>query len=202
MKTTEIVGYKRTDIGSKYSKRLREEGSAPCVLYGGEENIHFHAPMYLFKELLYTPHAYFVNLNVEGTEYRCILKEAQFHPVSDMIMHVDFYQITDDKEVTMEIPVSLTGNAPGVLAGGIIYIKTKKVKVKALPKNMPEEVVVNIDTLDLGKSMKVKHIEQEDFTIMNNPQVTIVTVLVPRALKTAAGAEEDIEEEEEAEAAE
>ena len=129
MKTTEIVGYKREKLGTKYAKRLRAEGNAPCVVYGaGNENIHFHSPMYLFKDLLYTPNAYFVKLNVEGVEKTCILKDAAFHPVSEMILHVDFLEIADDKAITMDIPVTLVGSSKGAQSGGQVFIKQKSLR--------------------------------------------------------------------------
>lgn len=186
MKTTEIVGFKRKNLGTKEAKELRAEGNAPCVVYGSKnEPIHFHAPMYLFKDLLYTPDAYIVKLNVEGEEKDCILQDVQFHPVSDTITHVDFLEIFDDKPVKIEVPVKLKGNAPGAIAGGQIFLKQKKLTVKALPKDLPEFVSVDISKLELAQSIRVREVKADgEFEIVNPPSVTIVTILVPRALKT------------------
>lgn len=196
MKTTEIVGFKRENLGTKYSKLLRADGNVPCVLYGGEEVVHFHAPAYLFKDLIYTPDAYIVHLNVEGLEKRAVIQDAQFHPVSDTLLHCDFLEVFDDKPVTMEIPVKLEGKAPGVEKGGQIYIKNKKLKVRAVPAQLPDYVIANIDELDLGNSFRVQDLNPEGYEIMNKESVAIVQIIVPRALK-AAGTEEEGEEGEE-----
>lgn len=195
MKTTEIVGFKRTDLGTKYSKRLRAEGNAPCVVYGkGTENVHFHAPMYLFKDLLYTPNAYFVKLNIEGEEKTAILKDATFHPVSETILHVDFLEISDDRPIVMDIPVKLSGASKGAQLGGQVFVKQKSLKVKALPNDMPDEVNLDITELGLGKSLKVKHVDQEGFEIVTSANVSVVSCIIPRALK-AAGISDDEEAE-------
>ncbi len=200
MKTTEIVGFKREELGTRSSKALRADGNVPCVLYGGEGNINFHAPMYLFRDLLYTPEVYEVKLNVEGVEKNCVLKDAQFHPVSETILHVDFFEIFADKEVEMNIPVKLVGAAPGAQVGGQVYIKTKKLKVVGLPGNLPDYVEVDISTLDLGDSKKVKEVEVAgEYKIVTNPSVSIVSIIIPRALK-AAGISSAEEAEEGAEA--
>lgn len=196
MKTTEIVGFKREDVGTKYSKLLRADGNVPCVLYGGKENIHFHSPAYIFKDLLYTGDAHIVNLNVEGVEKKCVLKDVQFHPVSDMLLHVDLLEIFDDKEVVVEVPVKLDGVSPGILKGGQVYLKTKKVKVKAVPANLPDFVTVDISKLDLGKSIKIREVKVDGFTIVTPEQVSVVSIIIPRALRgtlTTGGDDEDEE---------
>ena len=185
MRTVEIIGYERANLGKSGAKSLREEGNVPCVLYGGKEQIHFHTPMYLFKELVYTPDSAFVKINIEGKEYEAILQDAQFHPVSETILHADFLQLFDDKEVKMEIPIRLIGQSPGVLEGGSLVPKIRKIKIKALPKNMPEYIEVDISGLDLGKSVKVGSIEEIDFEILNSKRVSIATVEVPRLLRSA-----------------
>lgn len=201
MKTTEIVGFNRTDLGTKYSKLLRADGNVPCVLYGGEDHMHFHSPAYLFKELLYTPDSYIVKLNVEGVEKRAILKDVQFHPVSDVLLHVDFLEIFDDKPVSLDVPVKLEGVAPGVQKGGQVYIKNKKLKVRATPENLPDYVTVNVNELELGAAVRVKDVEVEGFEIVTKPSVSIVQIIVPRALKAAGGADDEDEDEEGVEAA-
>ena len=199
MKTTEIVGFKRDDLGTSSSKRLRADGNAPCVVYGqGSEPIHFHSPMYLFKELLYTPDAYIVNLNVEGTEMKCILKDVQFHPVSEMILHVDLLQVSEDKEIVIDLPISISGTSTGVANGGQLFKKITKLKVKGLIADLPQFVDVSIEGLGLGKSVRVKEVETNGFKILNNEQVTIASVIIPRVLKQAGiGDDADLEEGEE-----
>ena len=198
MKTTEIVGFNREGLGTKASKALRADGNVPCVLYGGKENFHFHSPVYLFKDLLYTPNAYIVNLNVEGVEKKAVLKDVQFHPVSDIIQHVDFLEIFDDKPVAMDVPVTTVGKAVGADMGGQVYVKNKKLRVKAIPANLPEFVEVDVSSLELGNSMQVKDIKVEGFEILTNPNVAIVQIIVPRALKAALGEGEEGAAEEEA----
>ncbi|WP_345375188.1 50S ribosomal protein L25/general stress protein Ctc [Algivirga pacifica] len=185
MKTVEVIGFRREDLGKSTSKKLRAEGNAPCVLYGGEEVIHFHAPMYLFKDIVYTPEACFVHLNIEGVEKKAILQDVQFHPVSEVIMHADFLELVDDKPVKMEIPVSFVGKSPGLQMGGKLVAKLRKLKVSALPANMPSSVEVSVEGLDLGKSVKVGSVEAKDFEILYNPSVTIASIAIPRALRSA-----------------
>ncbi len=192
MKTVEIIGYERANLGKSESKRLRSEGNVPCVLYGGKEQIHFHSPMILFKDLVYTPEARFVHLNIEGVEKKAILQDIQFHPVSEVILHADFLELFDDKKIKMQIPVKLEGNAPGVMKGGKLIPKMRHLDVKALPKDMPEYIKVDVSKLELGKTVKVKSIEQKDFEILNSPLVSVASVEVPRAMrgKSDEGGEE------------
>ena len=185
MKTTKIVGFKREELGTKYSKRLRADGNVPSVLYGGEEVIHFSAPVYLYKDLIYTPDPYIVELNVEGTHKRCVIKDAQFHPVSDTLLHVDFLEIFDDKKVTLEVPVKIKGTSPGVAAGGQVYIKTKKLKVTAIPSKLPDFIEVDISTLELGSAVRVGDLPESDLKIETKTSVSVVQIIVPRALKAA-----------------
>lgn len=196
MRTVEIIGYKRANLGKAEAKRLRAESFVPCVLYGGKEQIHFYSPMILFRDLVYTPEAAFVKLNIEGDEYSAIMQDFQFHPVNEIILHIDFLELSEDKYIKMDIPVKLTGTAPGVIQGGKLVSKLRSVKIKALPKDMPDTIQLDVSSLDLGKSIKVASIEAKNFEILNNPRVTVATVEIPRALK--GGAASDQEEEEEA----
>lgn len=183
MKTIEIIGYKRANLGKSESKRLREEGMVPCVVYGDGKQEHFYSPAILFRDLIYTPEANFVKLNIEGDEYDCIMQDNQFHPVSETIMHVDFLKLAGDRPVKMNIPVRLTGNAPGIVKGGKMQLKMRHLRVKATPDNMPEYIEVNVGKLDLGKSVKVSEIKTENYEILNNDSVSIATVVIPRALR-------------------
>ena len=180
METIEIIGYKRANLGKQNSKKLREEGNVPCVVYGGKEQIHFHSPMILFRDLVYTPGANFVKLNIEGVEKDAILQDIQFHPVSETILHADFLELQDDKKVKMEIPVKIIGNSPGVQQGGKILMRIRKLSLMAYPKNMPSFVEVDISELQLGKSIKVEELLNDQYDILNSPLVSVVSVNVPR----------------------
>jgi len=192
MKKVEIIGYKRANLGKAYAKQLRAEGNVPCVVYGGSEQVHFYVPMILFRDLVYTPNSHIVDVNIEGDVRTCILQDVQFHPVSEYILHADFLELHKDKPVKIEIPVRFVGNAPGVVKGGKLVTKLRKVRVKGLPDNLPDFVDVDISNLDLGKAVKVKDIKIENVEILNSPLVTVATIETPRALR---GVEEAATEE-------
>lgn len=183
MKSVEIIGFKRANLGKKEAKAVREEGMIPCVMYGGAEQVHFAVPTFLFRDLIYTPEACMVDLNVEGKTYKAVLQDAQFHPVNESLLHADFLELNESKEVKMEIPVRLVGTAVGVIKGGKISIRMRKLKVQALPANMPDFVDVEVADLDLGKSVKVSAIKQNNFKILNPGSNPVVSVIIPRALK-------------------
>ena len=197
MKTVEIIGFKRANLGKTEAKRLRAEGYVPSVIYGGEEQIHFYAPMILFRDLVYTDEAHFVNLNIEGETFEAILQDIQFHPVSEIIMHADFLQLFRGTKIKMDIPVRPVGTPPGIQQGGKLIKKLRFLTIKALPKDMPEFIEANVSKLGLGKSIKVGEIPSENFEILNSPLVTIMGIEVPRALrgKTVEAEEEEGEEE-------
>lgn len=192
MKTVEIIGYKRANLGKAEAKRLRAEGNVPCVIYGGEEQVHFSAPMILFRELVYTDEAHFVHLNVEGKEYQAILQDIQFHPVSEVILHADFLQIFEGKHVKMNIPVHFEGVSPGATKGGTLIKKRRHLSILALPKNMPEYINVDLSKLDFGRAIKVAEIEANNFEILDTPIASVAVVEVPRALR---GKTDEAEEE-------
>jgi len=183
MKSVEIVGFKRANLGKTSSKELREKAEVPCVLYGGNEQVHFAVPMYLFRALVYTPDSHTVNLNVEGKEYKAILQDIQFHPVNDIILHADFLELDEKKEVKMEIPVRVIGNSVGVAKGGKLVQRLRKVKISALPANLPDFVTIDVTELELGKTIKVSAIEVANYRILNPAAVPVVTIEIPRALK-------------------
>ncbi|WP_420318664.1 50S ribosomal protein L25/general stress protein Ctc [Ekhidna sp.] len=194
MKTVEIIGYKRANLGKTEAKRLREEGMVPCVVYGGDHQIHFYAPMILFRDLVYTDEAHFALLTIEGEPepFEAIIQDVQFHPVSEIIMHADFLQLFRGTPIKMNIPVHPVGIAPGIQQGGKLIRKVKYLQIKALPKNMPEYIEVDVSKLGLGKSIKVGELEVGEYEILNSPLVTLAGIEVPRALKG-----KDTEEEEE-----
>lgn len=193
MKTIEIIGFKRANLGKRESKQLRLDSNVPSVLYGGKDQVHFYAPMFLFRDLVYTPNAHKVSLTVDNKTYECILQEIQYHPVNEMILHADFLQLNAEKEVKMEIPVKFIGVAPGVQKGGKLVQKLKKIKIKALPADLPDFIEVDINKLELNKSVKVGDVIPNKFTLLVNKNLPIATVEVPRALKgdAAGGGDND-----------
>lgn len=202
MKTVEIIGYKRANLGKAESKRLREEGHVPAVLYGGDSQIHFYSPAILFRDIVYTSDAHFVELNIEGEIHRAILQEIQFHPVSEAIIHADFLEIFAGKPVKMTVPVHMEGNAPGLQQGGTLIKKRKFVDIKGLPKNMPDYLVADISNLGLGESVKVGHLPVGEFEVLTPGRITVATVEVPRAMRGKTTEEEEGAERAEGEAAE
>lgn len=185
MKTFELKGELRSDLGKKASKALRTEEKVPCVIYGGTENIHFSVIAKDLSKLLYTPEVYMVKVNLGGKSCEVVLREIQLHPVTDKVLHIDFYQIFEDKPVVMEIPVKTEGFAEGVKAGGKLALVTRKLKVKALPKNLPGELMLNVETLGLGKAIKVKNLSFENFEVMNAKDVVVVQIKLTRAARAA-----------------
>ena len=160
MKKLEIVGFKRANLGSKGAKDLRAEALAPCVLYGGKEQVHFAVPMILFRELLYSADVYEVELNVEGDKYRAILQDAQFHPVNEMILHVDFLEIVQGSPIKIAVPIKVIGNSPGVIKGGKMIQKLRKVTLKGLAENIPDFVTCNIRLTKIPLTIELLHFRQ------------------------------------------
>jgi large subunit ribosomal protein L25 len=186
MKTIEIIGYKRANLGKVGAQRSREEGNVPCVLYGGGEQVHFVAPMILFRELVYTNDAHFVHLNIEGEEHQAILQDVQFHPVSEIILHADFLQINEGRKIKMEIPIRLIGQAAGVSKGGTLARKKASLKVQGFPKDMPEHIDVDVTSLDFHHAIKVMDMKIPNLTFLDPKRSPIAVVEVPRAAKMAA----------------
>jgi large subunit ribosomal protein L25 len=185
MKTVEIIGYRRANLGKTGSQKLRDEGLVPCVLYGGNEQIHFYSPMILFREVVYTNEAHFVHLNIEGEECQAILQEVQFHPVSEIILHADFLRISEDRKVKMNIPLRLVGEAPGVAKGGALVRKRAALKVYAFPKDMPDHIDVDVTTLDFHHAVKVGDMKMDKLEFIDPKHASIAVVEVPRAAKLA-----------------
>ena len=186
MKTIEIIGYRRANLGKTDSQRLRDEGHVPCVLYGGDNQVHFYAPMILFRDVVYTNEAHFVHLNIEGEESQAILQEVQFHPVSEVILHADFLRISEDRKIKMSIPARLVGQAPGVSKGGTLVQKRSALKVLGFPKDMPDHIDVDVTALDFHHAIKVSDIKFQGLEFMDPKQASVAVVEVPRAAKLAA----------------
>ena len=190
MKSITIKGSKRESVGKVATKALRNAGQVPCVIYGGDKPVHFSAEEKAFKSLVYTPNVYTATIEVDGQKIAAILQDIQFHPVSDRILHVDFYQLFDDKEVTMNIPVKLTGTSPGVLNGGSLRFTNRKLKIKALPSNLPDFVTADISELKIGNKLFVTSLFNDDYTFMHPDNTVVVQV------RTSRNAAEDEETEE------
>ncbi|MEN8776279.1 MAG: 50S ribosomal protein L25/general stress protein Ctc [Polaribacter sp.] len=191
MKSITIKGSKRESVGKVATKALRNAGMVPCVIYGGDKPVHFSAEELAFKNLVYTPNVYTATIHVDGQKIAAILQDIQFHPVTDKILHVDFYQLFDDKEVTMNIPVKLTGTSPGVLNGGSLRFTNRKLKVKALPANLPDFVTADISSLKIGNKLFVTSLANDDYTFMHPDNTVVVQVRTSRN-----AVEEDLDDEE------
>jgi large subunit ribosomal protein L25 len=192
MKSITIKGSKRESVGKVATKALRNAGMVPCVIYGGDKPVHFSAEEKAFKKLVYTPDVFTASLEVDGQKTTAILQDIQFHPVSDRILHVDFYQLFDDKEVTMNIPVKLSGTSPGVLNGGSLRFTNRKLKVKALPANLPDFIAADISELKIGSKLLLTSLFNDAYTFMHPDNTVVVQV------RTSRNATAEVEEEEEA----
>ena len=189
MKTISISGSVRQNVGKRDAKELRYEGKVPCVLYGGKEQVHFSVFEADLKHLVYTPEVYFVDLDVDGKKYRAMMQDIQFHPLTDLINHIDFLELHEDKPVTMTLPVRFSGYSPGVKMGGKLVHKIKKLKVRGLPKDMVDNITISIDNLELGKMIRVSDVSVDKLTILDAKANSIVSVETSRALREAAAAE-------------
>ena len=202
MKSITIKGSKRESVGKVATKALRNAGSVPCVLYGGGEPLHFAASELDFSKLVYTPNAHTVVITLDdGSKVNAILQDIQFHPLNDKILHVDFYRMFDDKEVAMNIPVKVEGAAPGVLiSGGVLSLNKRKLRVKALPKNLPDSIVINISALELGNKLYTAELQKENYKILHPDNTVVCQVRTSRAAilvedeQTATDAETSTEE--------
>jgi len=192
MQSITIKGSQRESVGKVATKALRNAGKVPCVLYGGDKPLHFSADEVSFKPLVYTANVYTATIELEGKTYNAILQDIQFHPVSDKILHVDFYQLFDDKLVTMSIPVKLVGTSPGVLNGGSLRFAMRKLNVRALPADLPDFINADISKLRIGHKLYVTALKNEKFSILHPDNTVVVQV---RTSRNVSAAEEEEEEE-------
>ena len=195
MKEISLTGKKRTEVGKKASKLMRKEGMIPCNLYGeakGEnglpEALAFMIPMTELRKVVYTPHIYVINLDIEGEAHTAILKELQFHPVTDALLHVDFYEINEEKDITIGIPVKLTGLAQGVRDGGRMNLAIRKINVIAKYKEIPEHLDVDVTELRIGKSIKVGDLHYEGLEFATSKEVIVCSIKATRKSAAAAAA--------------
>lgn len=193
MKEIEVKGQKRTDLGKKAAKAMRKEGLIPCNLYGEAKNadgapeaLSIACPMSELRKIVYTPHIYVIKLVIDGEERTAILKELQFHPVTDALLHVDFYEVNDQKPITIGIPVKLTGLAQGVRDGGRMNLSIRKIEVKAPYQQIPEHLDIDVTALQIGKSIKVGQLNFEGLEIVTGKEVIVCSIKMTRAALSAA----------------
>ncbi|MGB1308960.1 MAG: 50S ribosomal protein L25/general stress protein Ctc [Oceanihabitans sp.] len=199
MKSITINGSQRESVGKKATKALRNAGQVPCVLYGGDKSVHFSAPELAFSKLVYTPNAHTVVIELDnGEKLHAVLQDIQFHPVTDRILHVDFYQLFEDKEIALNIPVNLIGNSKGVKNGGVLRKNNRKLRVKSLPANLPDFIEVDITPLKIGDKIYVRDLEQEKYSFLHTDNTVVCQIKTSR---TAIAEDEEEETEGDAEAA-
>lgn len=197
MKEIEVTGKKRSTIGKKSSKNLRKEGFIPCNLYGEakDENgapkaLAFTCPMNELRKIVYTPHIYVINLIIDGESHTAILKELQFHPVTDALLHVDFYEVNDQKPITIGIPVKLTGLAQGIRDGGRMNLSIRKINVTAKYQDIPEHLDIDVTDLKIGKSIKVGDLHFEGLEMATSKEVVVCSIKATRRSNAASKAED------------
>ena len=193
MKSITINGSKRESVGKKSTKALRNAGQVPCVIYGGDKPVHFSAEELAFSKLVYTPNAHTVVIALGSDTLNAVLQDIQFHPVTDRILHVDFYQLFDDKEIAMDIPVNIIGKSPGVANGGSLRRNKRKLRVKALPTNLPDFIEVDISSLKIGGKVYITELVDDSFKFLH-PDNTVVCQ-VKRSRVSIDEEEEETEEE-------
>ncbi len=186
MKTFELTGAARTETGKKAAKLYRSANEIPCVMYGGKEVVHFNVKKEGVRKLIYTPEIFLVDLTVEGKKYTAIVKDSQFHPVNENLLHMDFLEVSEKKPVVMEVPVVLEGLAEGVKAGGKLVLEMRKLKVKALYKNIPEKLTINVESLGLGKTIQVGALSFDNLELLNSKNNVVCAVKLTRAARGAA----------------
>ncbi|WP_298395275.1 50S ribosomal protein L25/general stress protein Ctc [Flavobacterium sp.] len=186
MKSISIKGSERESVGKVATKAVRNAGMVPCVIYGGSQPVHFQAEAKAFKSLVYTPNAHTVAIDLGGKKFDAILQDIQFHPLTDAILHIDFFQLSEDKEIIMEVPVKITGTSPGVLLGGVLNLNQRRLKVKALPKDLPDFVEANISELQMGNKLYVTKLPTNNFKLMHPDNTVVCQVKISRAAMKAA----------------
>ncbi|NOX86993.1 MAG: 50S ribosomal protein L25/general stress protein Ctc [Chlorobi bacterium] len=194
MKTVSLSGALRAHVGKKDAKKQRREGLIPCVLYGGKEQVHFTLKELDFGRLIFTPEVYLINLTLDGKEYKAILQDVQYHPVTDKVLHADFLEIIPGKPIIVRLPVHFVGDVPGVIAGGRLVKKLRKILVKGLVDDMPDFIEINMSHLNIGDNITVKELKVDKLTFLENPNSVIVGVKTARSV-----VELELEEEEEGE---
>jgi large subunit ribosomal protein L25 len=189
MKTIEIKGTLRSETGKKSSKKIRRDGNVPCVMYGKDKNVHFHAHENSFKNLIYTPDAHLVKIDIEGTGHQAILQDVQFHPVTDRILHVDFMEVVENKPVIIHLPILVTGDSAGVKAGGKLRIKKRTLKVRGFVKYIPEHLEIDITNVKIHQSVKVGELSFSNIELLDPKITTVLSVATSRVVQKGEGEE-------------
>lgn len=187
MKSFDLNVTKRTSLTKQDTKKLRNEGMVPCVMYGGNENLHFFAPVLDFRGLVYTPEVFTVNIHIEGKTHQAVMQEIQFHPVSDALMHIDFMELNEGKPVVMNIPVKINGTSEGQRQGGKLITKVRKLKVRALASHLPDAVNVDIQSLQIGQSVRVGDLKIDGVEFLDSPNNILVGVRTTRNVVETPG---------------
>ncbi len=185
MKKVSVSGSLRENVGKKDARRLRREGNVPCVIYGGKEQIQFFTSEKSFKDIVFTPEACLVSLDISGKKMEAVLQDIQYHPVTDRINHADFLEIFSDKPVKISVPIKIVGDSPGVIAGGKMLIKRRRLNVKALPDQLPAEIEIDISALEIGDSFVVGSLELENIELLDPENAVVVLVKSARAAMMA-----------------
>ncbi len=188
MKTLEIKGQKRADYGKKATKAVRREERIPCVIYGGGESLPFSIDVKELKQLIYTPNSYIINFDIDGEKVTGVMREVQFHPVREEILHIDFYKVVPGKPVAVDVPVRLTGNSEGVKAGGKLMLNKRKLRIQGEMNKLPDEILIDVTDLGLGKTIFVGDIQSDDYVLLTPPTTAVCAVKMTRAARGAAAA--------------
>lgn len=188
MKSVQLSGSLRANVGKVNAKAVREKGNVPCVIYGGNEQIHFEADIRAFKPVIFTPNAHIVEIDLDGKVYKTVLQEAQYHKINDKLIHADFLEIQDGKPVTANIPIVITGQSDGVKKGGKLVLKMRKLKVRGIAATLPDTIAIDITKLDIGDSIAVGDIVVEGATLLNAKNVSVVSVTTTRAVAAETNA--------------
>ena len=193
MKSVSISGSLRENVGKKDAKAQRRNGMIPCVLYGGEKQYEFVVPEGQFRNLIYTPEVKYAIVNIDGKEIPAVLQASQFHPITDKLLHVDFLEVVDGKPITIGLPIRISGTSPGVLRGGRLVKKVRKLKVRGLLNDIPEFIPVDISGLDIDNSIKINELKLDNLTFVENPNAVVVAVLSTRNVEAAPTEDEAAE---------
>ncbi len=195
MKKVSMSGSLRENVGKKDAKKHRREGNIPCVMYGGEKQVHFITDEIKFDKIIFTPDVYLIDLTIDGSKYRAILQDVQYHPVTDKVLHADFLELVPDKPISIGIPVQLVGSSPGVIAGGQLIKKMHRIRVKGLVEDMPEYIEVDISKLVIGSSIKIRDINLDKLSTLDPPNSVLVRVKTSRNVTEDTDEDEDEDEE-------
>lgn len=197
MKSLTIKGEARKSLGKKDAHKLRAEEKAPAVLYGGDEPVHFSVAFSELRQMIYTPNVYLIDLDIDGTIHKAIMQDIQWHPVEEIVMHVDFLKINEDKPIKIDVPIKVTGHAKGMRAGGKLNTNLRRLKVKALASDLPDTISIDVTKLGLGQGIKVGDLKVENVEFLDPKSNVVVSVAITRAARSAAGAAGAGDEEEE-----